>query len=81
MNKKYWIIFGACQTLGATLPWFANVHTNIMPLVLGFFLLMPGSLVGFVSSQMTLPLVIALAVPISFAVWYLAEKRLTGQIG
>ena len=45
---KVWLVFGAIQGAGLVLPLFANVHSNIVPLLAGICLLLPGSAVAFI---------------------------------
>jgi hypothetical protein len=74
-KRNYWLLFGAVQVVGLIAPRFANVHTNPFPLLLGFLLLLPGCLVGFVS-HLSDPLALALAVPINAVAWFLLRKIL-----
>lgn len=45
MRWKHWVIFGAVQCAGFTLPSFANIHSNPGPLFLGLLFLFPGCLI------------------------------------
>jgi hypothetical protein len=47
LKLKYWILFAATQVVGLLLPPLGNVHINVLPIVIGTILLLPGSLVGF----------------------------------
>src|ERR1041384_610025 len=47
MKVRYFVAFAVTQLTGFLLPYFANVHSNVAPLLLGVVLLMPGALVGF----------------------------------
>jgi hypothetical protein len=47
VKLKHWILFVVSQSDGLALPRFGNVHSNIIPLIVGPILLLPGSLIGF----------------------------------
>jgi len=49
-----WAIFAVIQVLGLVLPLFANVHMRIWPLVVGFVLLLPGSILFIVGRNSSL---------------------------
>lgn len=46
-RPAYWLTFAAVQITGMILPYFANVHSNIFPALLGDALLLPGIVIGF----------------------------------
>lgn len=75
MTAKQWILFGAIQGLGISLVSFSNIHTNVLPFIVGFFvLLFPGILV---SSKMGLggsAQSVIVAVLINAIVWHLVKK-------
>jgi hypothetical protein len=76
-KRNYWLLFIACQTVGAVLPLFGNVHMNIAPLLLGGILLFPGDLIELAFPPNVSPLLeIASAIFINVGVWYLFRKIL-----
>ena len=81
MKKGYWFTFLACQTIGCVLPIFANVHSNVAPLVAGILLTLPGSglLIALVPSEGGPPVWTdyAILVLVNFLVWYLGWKILS----
>jgi len=67
----WWCAFVAVQAAACILPQFANVHSNLAPLVLGIFLLMPGSLVFVAGVAGSVPWVQgAIAVLLNITAWY-----------
>jgi prepilin signal peptidase PulO-like enzyme (type II secretory pathway) len=48
---KYWALFGVIQAVGIMLVSVSNIHTNVLPLILGYPLLGPGI---FISSRINL---------------------------
>jgi hypothetical protein len=69
-KRNYWLLFIACQTVGAVLPLFGNVHMNIAPLLLG-------DLIELAFPPNVSPLLeIASAIFINVGVWYLFRKIL-----
>ncbi len=76
-NRAYWLLFVAVQTVGAILPKFANVHSNIVPLIAGLVLLFPGDLLASIFSGKMNPLIFYPAVLlINFGAWYVLRKML-----
>ena len=78
MKLKYWILFVAIQSVGLLLPRFGNVHSNILPILVGPILLLPGSLIGFFFPDSSSLLVngsgYALVIGINLAAWYFVAK-------
>ena len=75
-KRNYWFLFVAVQAVGATLPKFANVHSNIVPLVGGLLLLLPGDLLASVAGKIN-PFVFYPAVfLINGGAWFLLRKIL-----
>jgi hypothetical protein len=76
-KRDYWLLFIACQGVGAVLPSFGNVHVNIAPILLGGLLLFPGDLIELALPANVSPsLEIISAVLINAVVWYLLRKIL-----
>jgi hypothetical protein len=75
MTPKQWALFGAVQALGIALVSTSNLHTDVLPFVVGFFaLLLPGILI---SSKMNLGGAVQsamLAVVINAVFWHLALR-------
>lgn len=67
----WWLAFAGVQVLGYIVPRYANLHYNLTPLLLGVFVLLPGSLVAFVLPGST-PTIIqcALISGVNLIVWY-----------
>jgi hypothetical protein len=82
MRWKLWVIFDVVQCAGFMLPSFANVHSNIAPLFLGWLLLFPGSFIVIFLQQLLDKLpgwegYLDAGVPIvcvNALVWYLVTK-------
>lgn len=51
MTTKHWALFGVVQAAGITLVAVSNIHTNVLPLIVGPLLLAPGI---FISSSLNL---------------------------
>ena len=67
----WWLAFAGVQAIGYILPRYANVHYNLTPLLLGVFLLLPGSLVAFVLPGNTPTIVqCGLISGVNLIVWY-----------
>ena len=75
---KYWIVFGTVQVVGAVLPWFGNVHSNIMPVLLSALLLIPGSIVAShpAFERLHVAAQFAFVFSLNLLVWYLIKKLL-----
>jgi len=52
---RYWLIFGATQTVGLILLQVTSVRLNQIPLFLSMALLFPGDLLGFILFEGTSP--------------------------
>jgi hypothetical protein len=64
------------QAIGATLPKFANVHSNLFPLFAGLLLLLPGDLLASVAGKIN-PFVFYPAVfLINASAWFILRKIL-----
>jgi len=74
VKLSHWIIFIAVQSAGLLLPLFGNVHTNILPLLAGPILLLPGSLIAFFIQDSSWWGWYAVVVAINLAVWHYATK-------
>jgi hypothetical protein len=51
MMAKHWALFGVVQAVGIMLVAVSNIHTNVLPLMVGYLLLGPGI---FISSRLNL---------------------------
>jgi hypothetical protein len=70
-KRNYWLLFLACQTVGAVVPLFGNVHMNIAPIVLGVLLLFPGVFIeSTFPPNASTSLVVVAVVLINGVVWY-----------
>lgn len=82
-TKIYWLCFAIAQIAGFISPLLGNVHSNLLPIFLGVFLLLPADLLGLLADRWDpTPGWIAqiafgaLVVLINAAVWYVARKLL-----
>jgi hypothetical protein len=73
MGRKGWLIFALCQILGAWIPTFTNIHSNVAPLFASL-LLVPGVAVWFVFESNGWWNLL-LAVPINALVWHWIVRR------
>jgi len=81
MTTKYWALFGVVQAVGIMLMAVSNIHTNILPLIVGYLLLGPGI---FISSRLNLvgsAQSIIVAVALNALVWHfiVRQKRKKGK--
>jgi hypothetical protein len=51
MKLKRWVLFLVVQAVEMILPRFANVHSNVAPLIFGMGLLLPGSIAALIFSE------------------------------
>jgi hypothetical protein len=77
-KRNYWILFAATQVCGIVIPYFGNVHINIMPMLIGMALLLPGILLDMIPSIDHLPtaVMLLLAVLANSIAWFLLRKVL-----
>lgn len=73
MTRKHWIIFVACQGLGAYLVSSFNVHSPI-PGLFGLLVLFPGILIAFIFDDLSWAWSVAIAVPVNALAWSLFAK-------
>jgi hypothetical protein len=75
---NYWLLFAATQLCGTVIPYFGNVHMNIVPIMLGAALLFPGIMAENISAIDHLPtaMLFAVVILLNAAVWYLIRKIL-----
>jgi hypothetical protein len=81
MTAKQWALFGVVQALGIALVASSNIHTNVLPFIAGFFVLLsPGILVsskmdlgGGVQSAMVAVIINAIFWHFVLKVWH--EKK------
>jgi hypothetical protein len=67
---KYWALFGVIQAVGIMLVAVGNIHTNVLPLIVGYLLLAPGL---FISSRLNLVgsvQSVTIAVLLNAVVWH-----------
>jgi hypothetical protein len=76
--KGFWVLFAITQTAGVVAILSGNVHTFILPRLVGFGLLLPGILIGFLIKDPELPTwaTLLIAIPVNAAVWYLTRRLL-----
>ena len=72
MTAKQWAFFGAVQALGIALVSSSNIHTNVLPFIVGFFLLLaPGILISSKIQALGGPVQsVIVAVLINAAFWH-----------
>lgn len=77
-KRNYWILFAATQVCGMVIPYFGNVHINIMPMLIGVVLLLPGILLDMIPAIDHLPTAAMLlfAVLANSIAWFLLRKIL-----
>ena len=82
-HGNYWLLFAATQLCGTVVPYFGNVHMNILPIVIGVALLFPGVLVENISSINHLPTAVlfTLVILLNAVVWHLIRKILHSRLG
>ena len=51
MTVKHWALFGMVQAAAIALMAVSNIHTNVLPLIVGYLLFAPGI---FISSSLNL---------------------------
>jgi hypothetical protein len=74
MKLKFWILFVLVQIVGFTLPFFANVHSNPAPLILGPCLLLPGSVAAFIFPNLPTWLLTGIIAAVNASVWWGVSK-------
>jgi hypothetical protein len=74
MKLKFWILFVLVQIVGFTLPFFANVHSNPAPLILGPCLLLPGSVAAFIFPNLPTWLLTWIIAAVNASVWLGVSK-------
>ena len=75
VTAKHWALFGTVQGLGIALLAASNIHTNVLPLIIGYLLLAPGI---FISSKLDLggsAQSAIIAVLINAVVWHFVTKQ------
>jgi len=72
-KRNYWLLFVAIQAVGLTVPSFADLHTNPLPLLLGIILLLPGVFVGLALDMQGI-VAETVAVLLNAAAWYAVRK-------
>lgn len=75
VTAKHWAMFSVVQTVGIALVAVSNIHTNVLPFIIGYLLLAPGI---FVSSKLDLggsAQGAIIAVLINAAVWYFVARQ------
>ncbi|HEY6183321.1 MAG TPA: hypothetical protein VIW67_13820 [Terriglobales bacterium] len=84
MKVRYFVVFAAAQLAGFLLPYFANVHSNVAPLLLGVVLLMPGTLVGFLlgdkASHVNGAVQVLVIIAINALFWFAILQFVAGRL-
>lgn len=73
MRLRFWLLFLVVQSVGFFLPSLANFHRNVMPLIFGMILLLPGSILAFVLPRLAWGLYPAI-IGLNAGTWYLVQR-------
>ena len=64
----YWLVFAALQIAGFLALYFTNIHSNIAPLFIGIFFLLPGGIL--VLSNLPFSAMASIIVLVNFLAWW-----------